>query len=799
MPQTKPNPVAQPRTKKPSSWAKRIKTVLVLLIIILQIAFIAGSVYAAEKLTEASKIVPNISNVMREMTSQPSEILAADGSLLFRVQAKNRQAVRRIEVPNQVVNAILAAEDKRFYRHPGVDLWAVGRAIAFGGREGGGSTLTMQLAKRVYTSPVQSIERKLQDMALAIMMERLLTKDQVLELYLNEVFFGEGAYGIAAAADVYFGKELKDLTIAEAALLARVVRRPSDQNPVANPRRAVANRNVVLGIMREENMITESEYREALNEPLKLRSSRAERLASEKRHPFFVDYVLHELKEAGIDITSGGYRVVTTLDVKAQEIAEKGVRDGLRQFRRRGVNQMSFVCADSTGRVLAMVGGGNYERSQFNMIWMGQGRQPGSAFKQFVYASGIELGAFGPRSGISTKTVYWNVNGRQRAVRGGANVGSISISRALASSNNTAAVRAIQMVGPSNVSRMARDSFGFRRSNLPATQSLALGSGEVYPIEMLAGLSVFQSGGDRYTAYAIETVQAPDGSVRSMTPAMARGVIDRRTSEAIDAAMRAVVTGGTGRAAGIVKNARGKTGTTSDYKDAWFVGYTDKLIGVAWLAREEIVNGRAVAVSMRGVMGGEGAAPTWGRIMRDIQRHIGEEGRAISTNMPDGAEREEPVTDPAVDRPVEEEGSTPTETPTEAPVQEGPPVEDPPAEDPPAENPPANEPPVTPPATTGGGGARQEVVYVSVCADSGQRANGYCPETVRRPFVKGNEPRGSCSVHGPMAEAIQATWVAALRPAAPHQGCGCPADHDHGPDGRHHLAAQLNLRVTWRS
>ena len=380
-------------------------------------------------------------------------------------------------------------------------------------------------------------------------------------------------------------------------------------------------------------------------------------------------------------------------------------------------------------------------------------------------------------------------------MRGGANVGSISISRALASSNNTAAVRAIQMVGPSNVARMARDKFGFRRSNLPATQSLALGSGEVYPIEMLAGLSVFQSGGDRYTAYAIETVQGPDGSVRSRTPALARGVIDGRTSEAIDAAMRAVVTGGTGRAAGIVKNARGKTGTTSDYKDAWFVGYTDKLIGVSWLAREEMVNGRAVSVSMRGVMGGEGAAPTWGRIMRDIQRHIGEEGRAISTNMPDTAEREEPVTDPAVDQPVEEDpATTPTETPAETPTPEGPPAEDPTPADPPTETPPATDPPVTPPANTGGGGARQEVVYVSVCADSGQRANGYCPETVRRPFVKGNEPRGSCGIHGPMA---QATWVAALSPVAPKSGCGCPAVHDHDHD--HHLASQLNLRVTRRA
>ncbi|ARU41373.1 hypothetical protein CCB80_09595 [Armatimonadetes bacterium Uphvl-Ar1] len=744
---------ASTKTKVKPSWKRKLKVVFAWASILGMVGFMGASVVAYQKLEKAKLLVPDLPGMIEQLNTRPSKIYSADGELLYSIQTEYRKAVSYGDIPEMVRNAMLAAEDKRFYEHSGVDAIALARiaVVALKDREAsqGGSTLTMQIAKRLFTSDKQTLDRKLDDMALAVEIEKQFTKDQILALYMNQVFFGERAYGISAAADVYFGKTLEELTIAEAAMLMRCVRRPSDENPVRDLEVAIKNRNVVLAIMREEGMITSAEYQAAKSEPVKLADQRPRAVTGSKVHPYFVDYVLNELAKKKIDISAGGYEIKTTLKTKYQRIAEKGVDKWIDRLKGYRVNQMAMLVTDDNGRIVAMVGGPDYDKSEFNMIWMGPGRQLGSSMKPFVYLTGLDRGIYSEGSTISTKPI--RKSGTREYVKGGANRGNISIASALAASNNTAAARAIEEVGEQNTLNLCRRSLGFRRSNLMAVQSLSLGSGEVYMTEVAEAYSVLQSHGDRYPTYAIERVIYPDGREESLAPKKARAVVDSASAEYIDLSLRQVVTGGTGRAASGVRNARGKTGTTSDHKDAWFCGYTDKLVGLVWVANEQIIDGRPSAQPMRGLFGGEGPARVWNDIMGDIQKEVGEKSRSfgrmpnVSTSAPDDEENDPDNTTP--DEPIEV---------PEQPEDQVTPVVDPNDTGDGGSTPPATNTTGTTGGGTSTGGGNQgggdDVVYVSVCADSGQRANAYCPETVRRPFFKGSEPKGGCPLHGATAE-----------------------------------------------
>lgn len=713
---------------KANRWWRRIKIALVIGLVLFNCLIVTGTFYGIQRLETAAAVVPNLPDIMSDIIKRPSQIVSADGVVLFTVAAEYRDPVRRDEIPQRVVNATLAAEDVRFFQHSGVDPFALGRVaylmISEGGTTQGGSTLTMQLAKRVYTSPQKSLDRKMQDMALATMMERMLTKDQILELYLNQIFYGSGAYGIGAAADVYFGKELDELTTAEAALLARCVRRPSEENPFSDPEKAISNRNVVLGLMRQEGMITESEYREALNEKLSLRKDRPQTVSGVKVSPYFVDYILHlvrtEMPE--IELSSGGYRIETTLNYKMQMAAQTAVKETLRKKAGSNVNTAGCVVLDSDGGLLTMVGGADYNRNQFNVVWQGK-RQPGSAFKPFVYATAFEYGALSPRGSVRNDPYYYKWTRPRRKVQGGGSGGSVGVVGAISSSNNTAAVWASEAVGRENVVNLCRTAFGFKSKLLPV-ESMALGSNEVSMLEMAEGYSVFQQQGDRLTPYAIRRILGPDGlTVKRFGPERIRRVISADTANDMDACLRAVVTRGTGSAAGRVKNARGKTGTTSSHKDAWFCGYTDKFICIVWVANEvKGADGRWAALPMRGVFGGKVSAPLWADVMVAVQEIAGEEARAFKTTF----------SGPAISLPKPDEPED--ETPETEPEDVDPGIVD--------------QPPVITPPDLGETGG-QNLVYVEVCADSGQRASVYCPERAKRPFVAGTEPGGSCRVHGP--------------------------------------------------
>jgi len=683
------------------------------------------------------------------LASEPSVILSHDGKILESMSTEFRKPVKLKDVPEVVKNATLAAEDKRFYSHQGVDYWAMGRAAVStftGKRTEGASTITMQIAKRVFTSTAKTMDRKVKDMALAIMIERELTKDQILELYLNQIYYGSGAYGISAAAEVYFGKKLDELTAAEAATLARCVRRPSEENPFIDERKALRNRDVVLKIMHDEGWITDKQYENAGRQAMALRkvdqNAKADRLA-----PYFCDYVKLWLKEnmPEVDLSKGGFRLETTLDYALQKFAEKKVREMVSRNRRLKISTSAFVLLDNEGRILCMVGGPDYVKNQFNVITQGH-RQPGSSFKPIVYATAFELGALNPGGSVSNEPFYQGTGSNRRLTRGGGKGGSVSIRTAIASSINTPAMWAAQEAGVDNVVQMAHQAFGIQ-SELPAVQTIALGADEVTPMEMAVAFSVFQSGGDRIEPFGVARVVGADGAaIRVNGPNFQRRQLSTTSAEGIDSCLRAVVTSGTGRAAGSVTNARGKTGTTSDNKDAWFCGYTDKYIGVGWVANEvKDSNGRTRYLPMNSyVMGGHVVAPMWASIVGHAQDVHGEDSRRIS-----GGSREIVVKDEEP-TPVEENAGTeiPVDVTTEVPSDASPDIPENngnPAIDP--GNPVIkkdNKPDAPRVAPVDDGG---HVTFVEICSDTGMRASIYCPERVRKAFKVGKEPKSRCTAH----------------------------------------------------
>jgi penicillin-binding protein 1A len=736
--------------------------VAVCLFVTLVVGISAFGFYWRRALDEAAAKIPNLPDIMAEITRQPTVITDRNGEPLFQISSEYRKPVRIEEIPQRVIDATLAAEDVRFFEHGGIDYRAIARVLLTNAREGriaqGGSTITMQLAKRVYSGGERTYRRKVQDMALAVMMERELTKEQILELYLNQIFYGAGAYGVQAAADVYFGKKLDQLTLAEAALLARCVRRPSQETPFVNPEAAVANRNVVLRTMLENAMISQREYDEAVREPLRLRKGPRHNLATHKIAPYFVDYVLSQIEKdmPNADLTEGGYRVETTLDVGLQAVAEKAVAHLVAKYQRRGVRTAAFLLCDRSGAILAMVGGRDYERRQYNAISQGR-RQPGSAFKPFVYATAFELGALEPNDMISnarfvlrdptTQAVWSPDNANQRYG------GMLSVRSAFANSVNIPAVRVMDKVGPNNVVALAKSVFGFK-SELAPYLSLALGASAVSPLEMAEGYSVFMLHGERFQPFGIKRIIGPDGSVvKEFSPRIVRTDLSPRTCDIMDGLMRAVVTSGTGRRASGIANARGKTGTTSDNRDAWFCGYTDEFLGIGWIANETYDPGRNPPWSygeMPGIFGGNVTVEMWADVLKAAQKAWGEEARRFDGSTTVSREETPPETPPLEDAPQQDpDAPQPQDLPPTPEADPGDRATEPDGTGAAAEkagtppSPPPN-PPTTRPKTAAG-----EMELVEICADSGARATLYCPEVVRRAFPKGRAPSKPCSLHGP--------------------------------------------------
>ncbi len=736
----------------------------------------AGFAYLRSSMESVRPLVENMGQKIQTFNSKPSQIYSADGKLLYEVTPIYRESISLSEVPEMVQNAFLAAEDKRFRDHNGVDPMGIGRAMfkfaKAGEAQGGGSTITMQLAKMLFSASEKSMQRKIQDISIALEMEKEYTKDYILETYLNQAFYGEQAYGLAAASELYFDKKPKDLTLAEAAMLARCVRLPSTQNPVKNYQKADQNKIVVLNTMLEEKWITESEYNKAKETQPKIVKRKGMGNGKILRAPYFTAMVLQDLKKRSIDISGGGYIVTTTLDTEVQNDAEAAVEQQIRWNRGRGVNAGAFLAIDSEGRIIADVGGSDYKRNMYSRTSQSQ-MQPGSSFKTFVYAEALKEGILSEYDSVSNEKI--KLPGKSpkepyipKNSHGGWG-GSYPLRTAFAVSLNVPAVRTFWNMGVKHATELIQEDFGFT-TKLQPYAPLALGATDVRMTEMAEAYSVIMLDGKRVEPYRIKEVQGPDGSVvLTGAPSYVTTRIGPDVCNAMDRLLRAVVTDGTGHKAESLPEARGKTGTTNGGKSVWFTGYAKGIVGISWAGNEyyDKKRDRWLLREMPESFGGDVCAPMWATAMRSVIAKYGSDVKpdflpreAEETNSERRArrrrEREQeqeqnrdevvPIRDdePSNDEPAPEKPKRGDTEPTENPPTQNndePPVRDDEPEKAPVEKPKPEKKSPKKPET------REEDVEVEVCADSGQMAGSYCPETVVRKFSKGKRPRGRCRVH----------------------------------------------------
>jgi penicillin-binding protein 1A len=708
---------------------------------------------------EAVDNVQDIDNKLVLTPTNPSVIVSADGHTLYSVAQLHRTIVPVETLPSYVRYAMVAAEDRRFYDHRGVDLIGLTRSAFLALRDRrasqGGSTIEMQLAKKLVNGDERSMTRKLKDIATAQQIENLKTKSQILNLYMNEVYFGEGAWGIQAAAQTYFNKDAKDLTVGEAAMLARCVKSPSRENPVRDLKGSIARRDYVLDVMYQEHWITDDQYQSAYKEVPKLNPNPPEGASQiDPIAGYFVDHVVTTFHQdfPGVDLQSGGYRIVTTLNYRLQRAAVQAVRDTIRRHRDDKVNDGAFVLIDSQGRIVAEVGGPSYAKSKFNTVVQGR-LQPGSAFKPFLYATAIRDGLVHPGDMISNEPVHevsdtgvrWDPSNNRGEPVGGA----VRLERAFALSYNLPAIHTIMAETPEAVIKSARDVFGLR-GRLPPYDSLAIGTGLVSPLEMAEGYSVFMLHGDRVRPYPISKVVGPEGTtLKEYQPTSFPGVLDPTVCQDLDDLMLDVVQWGTGTAARDVPDARGKTGTTQQAKAAWFCGYSDGLLGVGWVGHSG-KNHEQLAMGHH-VYGGTVTAGMWAQVMMAAHAM----GLAVAPPpmpKPTTVAQRQPTPeriDPLNKAPDADGQPDAQPNPYAAPpagTQSGPGPGD---QTQPA---PRTTPPPTVPASKPGPSASKQdddsnYVTVEVCADTGLLANQYCPETVEKRFKKGTEPKQVCRLH----------------------------------------------------
>ena len=547
--------------------------------------------------------LPDLSR-LETPTRRPAVLLrTADGAVLARYGQLYGGAVRFDELPGYFVQAVSAIEDRRFFEHPGIDIWGILRAAVANIRAGkvrqGGSTLTQQLAKNLFLTPERTVRRKIQEAIVALWLEARFSKRQIFEIYINRVYFGSGAYGVAAAARRYFGGSVGDLSLFEAAVLAGLLKAPSRYSPVRDADAARARGNRVLRAMTDTGVLTEAEARAARRTPLRLR----EETGAGAR--YFADWAL-ERAVGHIGRTAHDVAIRTTLDSRLQRIAERHARTLLAKEGKTGrVSQVAVVAMALDGAVRAMVGGRVYSASQFNRATQAR-RQPGSAFKLFVYLAGLEAGLT-PDSTFVDKPVSvagWrprNYDGRFR--------GAMSLERAFAKSINTVAVQVSERVGRRRVVDAAR-RLGITTPIAPHP-SLALGASEVTLIELTAAYAAVASGGIAVWPYGVAVVDAVGGKrlYRRSGGPQARVIAEDR-ARALRRMLREVVRGGTGRAARFGRGEAGKTGTSQGFRDAWFVGFAGDLVAGVWVGNDD-------DRPMAKVTGGGLPARIWRAFMRE--------------------------------------------------------------------------------------------------------------------------------------------------------------------------------------
>ncbi|MBX9616874.1 MAG: PBP1A family penicillin-binding protein [Brevundimonas sp.] len=574
-------------------------------------------------------------SALYDVDRQPSiTYLDRNGALIATRGSQQAPPADLESLPDYVPAAFIAIEDRRFYWHPGFDPVGMTRAMAANMRAGrivqGGSTLTQQLAKNLFLTPDQNIRRKVQELMLAVWLELKFSKQEILALYLNRVYFGAGAYGIEAASQRYFDKGAKDLTVGEAALLAGLLKAPSRYSPVSEGKRAAARATVVLDEMEEAGVISAEQRAAAVLEPV-----RVSRTLATQHAQYFIDWLDKEIRGLVGEPTED-LIVETTLDLTLQTAAERNVRRILERDASRGVEQAALVALDGDGRVRAMIGGASYADSQFNRA-VDARRQAGSAFKPFVYLAAMEAG-YTPETPVVDEPIrIGNWSPRNYS---GTFAGNMSLANAVAQSTNTVAASIADQIGRDSVARAAR-RLGIT-SRIGLEPAMALGAVEVSPLDMATAYDAFANGGRRVTAYGISRIRTPQGRViyqQGARDAASGQAINNPALYYMNQMLRGVVTGGTARSAAISgRDIAGKTGTTSDYKDAWFVGYTGGFVTAVWVGKDD-------NTPMRGVTGGAAPAAIWKGFMEAALPRLNVQPIPNGPPMPEGWVAPDPIGD----------------------------------------------------------------------------------------------------------------------------------------------------------
>lgn len=588
--------------------------VLRLVGLVIAAALVGG---AAGAVIGLGRDLPQIRELENFRPSAVSRIYSSDGVVLAELFAERRDPVDIHQMPDVLLTALITTEDRQFHRHNGVDLRGVARAVVNNIRSGryaeGASTLTQQLAKTLFLTPEKSLRRKIREAILAFQLERRYTKDEILELYLNQVYFGSGAYGVEMAARRYFGKSIRDVTLDEAAMIAAMPRAPSVYSPLVNPDTAVRRRNIVLMQMHDTGAISSTEYESAAAVSYRRPSGGQ----NGRKAPYFIDYIVRELEETvgSTALYKGGLTVHTTLDYTLQQAAEAALENGLERIALRmaargqdgSPPQGAIVALDvESGAILAMAGGRNYAESPFNRAVDAQ-RQPGSAFKPLVYALAVEQGFSQAALVLDSPVSY---DGWKPKNFDGSHLGEITLRKALADSRNIPAARLLQATGPSAVVDFAR-ACGIT-SPLSPYPALALGAFEVSLLELTAAYTVFANQGVHAGPYGVESVTGRSGRVEWLHHGSKHLAMTREGAAVITDMLRAAVNEGTGSAARDVgRPVAGKTGTTSAFRDALFVGFSPTIAAGVWTGRDD-------AVTMGPFETGSRAAlPIWVQFMRD--------------------------------------------------------------------------------------------------------------------------------------------------------------------------------------
>lgn len=533
--------------------------------------------------------LPPIENLEAFTPNIVTKIYSQDGDIIKTFTAYKFEHINIEKVPKHLIEAIIATEDKNFYSHSGYDVFGLIRStfanIKAGSFVQGASTITQQLARILFLNNDKTFDRKIKEFIVSAQIEKTLSKDQILEMYLNNVYLGSGAYGVEGASQIYFNKSVKDLNIAQCALIAGLPQAPSIYSPFNNLELAKKRQGHVLRRMLKMGYITKDEYETALKTPLVLNKN--PHIYSYNKAPYFIDLVMNELNSLGFDerdVSSGGYKITTTLNYKAQKSADEAVRKYLKAYGLTKDKQQGAVYGLSplTGEILVYVGGKNYEKSQYDRI-QNAVRPPGSAFKPFVYAAALQKGwkITDTLSDTPVTIGDWSPRNYGSKYRG-----NMPLYKGLTYSSNVMAAKLIKDTGVRPVVSLVR-TLGIS-TPIENDLTIALGSNGVKLSEMVVAYGAFANGGYKVKPFSVLSVETSRGKVLYEAPkARIIKTISTETASGITQMLKTVITDGTGRGANINKPAAGKSGTTDDYKDAWFIGYTPDVVLGVWVGNDD--------------------------------------------------------------------------------------------------------------------------------------------------------------------------------------------------------------------